>query len=49
MLMSHPMAQVWGFSFTISPSSEYSGLISFRMDSFDLIPVQETQETSAAP
>ena len=27
-------------SFSISPSSEYSGLISFRIDSFDLLPVQ---------
>ena len=31
----------WSFSFSISPSSEYSGLISFRMDWFDLA-VQET-------
>ena len=29
----------WSFSFTISPSNEYSGLISFRIDLFDL-PVQ---------
>ena len=27
----------WSFSFSISPSSEYSGLISFRMDWFDLL------------
>ena len=32
----------WSFSFSISPSSEYSGLISFRIDSFDLLKVQET-------
>ena len=32
----------WSFSFSISPSSEYSGLISFRMDCFDLLAVQET-------
>ena len=32
----------WIFSFSISPSNEYSGLISFRMDWFDLIAVQET-------
>ena len=32
----------WSFSFSISPSSEYSGLISFRMDWFDLLAVQET-------
>ena len=30
----------WSFSFSISPSSEYSGLISFRNDSFDLLAVQ---------
>ena len=34
------------FSFSISPSNEYSGLISFRMDWLDLLPVQETQECS---
>ena len=32
------------FSFSISPSSEYSGLISFRIDWFDLLAVQETLE-----
>ena len=32
----------WSFSFSISPSNEYSGLISFRMDSFDLPVVQGT-------
>ena len=32
----------WSFSFSISPSSEYSGLISFRIDWFDLLPVQGT-------
>ena len=32
----------WSFSFTISPSNEYSGLISFRVDWFDLLAVQET-------
>ena len=31
----------WSFSFSISPSSEYSGLISFRIDWFDLLEVQE--------
>ena len=30
------------WSFSISPSNEYSGLISFRMDLFDLLAVQET-------
>ena len=32
----------WSFSFSISPSSEYSGLISFRMDWLDLLVVQGT-------
>ena len=31
----------WSFSFDISPSSEYSGLISFRMDWFDLLQPKE--------
>ena len=34
--------QYWSFSFCISPSSEYSGLISFRMDWLDLLAVQVT-------
>ena len=32
----------WSFSFNISPSSEYSGLISFRIDWFDFLAVQGT-------
>ena len=32
----------WSFSFNISPSNEYSGLISFRIDHLDLLVVQET-------
>ena len=32
----------WNFSFSISPSNEYSGLISFRIDWLDLLAVQET-------
>ena len=32
----------WSFSFSISPSNEYSGLISFRMDWLDLFAVQGT-------
>ena len=47
---SFPMSQLfairwpkyWSFSFTISPSNEYSGLISFRNDWFDLLAVQGT-------
>ena len=34
----------WSFSFSISPSSEYSGLIFFRMDWLDLLAVQGTLE-----
>ena len=32
----------WSISFSISPSSEYSGFISFRVEWFDLLPVQGT-------
>ena len=32
----------WSFSFSISPSSGYSGLISFRIDCFDLLAIQGT-------
>ena len=32
----------WSFSFSISPSNEYSGMISFRMDWFDVLVVQGT-------
>ena len=39
----------WSFSFSTSPSNEYSGLISFRMDWLDLLTVQGTQESSPAP
>ena len=35
----------WSFSFSISPSNEHSGLISFRMDWFDLLVVQGTLKT----
>ena len=42
---SFPVSQwpeYWSFSFSISPSNEYSGLIPFRMDLFDLLAVQGT-------
>ena len=40
----------WSFSFSISPSNEYSGMISFRMDWLDLLAVQGTsQESSPTP
>ena len=35
-------SKYWNFSFNISPSNEYSGLISFRMDWLDLLAVQGT-------
>ena len=35
-------AKYWSFSFSISPFSEYSGLISFKMDWLDLLAVQGT-------
>ena len=35
----------WSFSFSISPSSDYSGLISFRINWFDLLAVQGTLES----
>ena len=37
------------FSFSVSPSSEYSGLISFRIDWFDLLAVQDSQKSSPVP
>ena len=39
----------WSFSFNISPSNEYSGLISFRMDWLDLLAVQVILESSPTP
>ena len=38
----------WSFNFSISPSNEYSGLISFRVDWFDLSAVQGTLKSSPA-
>ena len=35
-------AKYWNFCFSINPSNEYSGLISFRIDWFDLLAVQRT-------
>ena len=42
-------AKDWSFSFNISPSNEYSGLISFRMDWLDLLAVQGTLKSSPTP
>ena len=46
---SHQVAKVWGFSFSISPSNEYSGLISFRMDWLDVCYPRDSEESSLAP
>ena len=43
----HRWSKYWNFSFSISPSSEYSGLISFRMDWSDLLAVQGTLQGSS--
>ena len=45
----HQLAKHWSFSFNISPYNEYSRLIAFSIDWFDLLAVQETQESSPAP
>ena len=39
----------WSFSFTISTSNEYSGLISFRIECLDLLVVRDSQESSPTP
>ena len=39
----------WSFSFSISPSNEHPGLISFRMDWLDLLTVQGTLKSSPTP
>ena len=39
----------WSFSFSISPSNEHPGLISFRMDWLDLLAVQGTLKSSPTP
>ena len=39
----------WSFSFSISPSNEYSGLICFRMDWVDLLAVQGTLKSFPTP
>ena len=47
LLMRWP--KYWSFRFGIIPSEEISGLISFKMDWFDLLAVQGTQESSPTP
>ena len=43
------VAKYWSFSFNLSPSNEYSGLMSFRIDWFDLLAVQGTLKSSPTP
>ena len=38
-------SKYWSFSFSLSPSNEYSGLVSFRIDSLELLAVQGTLKT----
>ena len=42
-------SQFWSFSFSTSPSNEYPGSISFRLDWFGLLAVQGTLQSSLAP
>ena len=42
-------SKYWSFCFSISPSNEYSGLLSFRIDWFDLLAVQGTLKSSPPP
>ena len=41
--------EYWSYSFSISPCNEFSGLISFRIDWFDLLALEETHKSSLAP
>ena len=41
--------EYWSFSFSISPANLYSGLISYRIDWFDLLAVRGILKSSAAP
>ena len=43
---SNKVAKVWSFSFSISPSKEYPGLISFRIDCWSLCSPRDSQESS---
>ena len=42
-------SKYWSFSFSLSPSNEHSGLISFRTDWFDFLAVQGTFKSSSTP
>jgi len=43
------LPKYWSFSFSNSPFNDYSGLISLRIDWFDLLAIQGTQESSPPP
>ena len=45
----HGVTKYWSFSFSIIPSKEHPGLISFTMDWLDLLAVQGTLESSPTP
>ena len=45
----HDTPTYWSFSFSISPSNEHPGLISFKMDWLDLLAVQGTLKSSPTP
>ena len=47
--LHHQVAKYWSFCFSITPSNKYSGLISFQINWFDLLPVQETLKSSPVP
>ena len=49
LVLQYKWAKYWSFSFGISPSNEYSGLISFRIDWFDLLAVQGTLKSLLQP
>ena len=42
LVLHNRWPKYWSFSFSIHPSNKYSGLISFRMDWFDLLAIQGT-------
>ena len=46
---SHQVVKVLELQLQLSPSNEYSGLISFRMDWFDILAVRDSQEPSPTP
>ena len=48
-VLQNKWLKYWSFSFSISPSNEHPGLISFRMDWFDLLAVQGTLKSSPTP